>query len=103
MVQLQPQLHHLDASDEIAVKNKALARARRDLDGEAVPRPAEPEARAIDMKVKSAQSGNVSLAGNNELLKRIQDEGWETYSWIDENVSRKDYPYPSLSSHACRV
>ena len=103
VVQLRPQLHHLDAFDEVSVKNKALLRARRDLDGEARPRPAEPEARAIDMKVKSAESGNANLAGNNESLKRIQDERWQRYSWIDENVSRQENPPPFSSFHAYRV
>ena len=102
VVQLRPQLHHLDAFDEVTIKNKGLSRGRRDLDGEAGPRPAEPEARAIDMKVKSAESGNTNLAGNNELLKRIQDERWERYSWIDENVSRQEN-LPSSSFYVYKV
>ena len=45
----------------------------------------ETEARAIDMKVKSAE-GDTGGQSNNELLKKMQDEKWEKYEWIDENV-----------------
>ncbi|KAL1952640.1 hypothetical protein VTO42DRAFT_4579 [Malbranchea cinnamomea] len=76
VVQLRPQLHHLDAFDEITVKAKA-SKAKQAEEG-------EPEARAIDVKVKSAE-GDTGGQSNNELLKRIQEEKWEKYEWIDEN------------------
>ncbi|KAI5288151.1 hypothetical protein KEM54_005431 [Ascosphaera aggregata] len=77
IVQLRPQLHHLDALDEISLQKKAASKSK----GE----DAEPEARAIDMRVKSAdkETGGQS---NNELLKKIQEEKWERFNWIDENV-----------------
>ncbi|WEW57392.1 hypothetical protein PRK78_002859 [Emydomyces testavorans] len=84
IVQLRPQLHHLDAFDEVALKNKATAKARKDLEEEAGPRNV-PEARAIDVKVKSAEAEPTGGQRNNDLLKRMQEEKWEKYSWIDEN------------------
>lgn len=88
MVQLRPQLHHLDAFDDVA-KGKTSSRARKNGDDDAgPPRAVEPEARTIDMKVKSAEGDNdKGIKGNNDLLKRMQDEKWEKYNWIDEMVS----------------
>ncbi|EEQ35082.1 hypothetical protein McanCB56680_000416 [Microsporum canis] len=86
VVQLQPQLHHIDAFDEVAVKSKAMAKAKKDMDDDSTSRSAAMEARAIDMKVKSAESEGARAVGNNELLlKLFQDEKWEKYRWIDEN------------------
>lgn len=50
-------------------------------------RPAESEARAIDIKVKAAEDGEAAVnAGNLDLLKQMQDEKWKTYDWIDAEV-----------------
>ncbi|EEP75501.1 sulfite reductase beta subunit [Uncinocarpus reesii 1704] len=84
IVQVRPQLHHLDAFDEVAIKSKASAKGKKDLEDEGGPRSA-PEARAIDVKVKSAEAEQTGGQRNNELLKRMQDEKWEKYTWIDEN------------------
>lgn len=87
VVQLRPQLHHLDAFDDVA-KGKTSSRARQKGDDDAGPRAVEPEARTIDMKVKSAEGdNNTAIKGNNDILKRMQDEKWEKYNWIDEKVS----------------
>lgn len=94
MVQLRPQLHHLDAYDDV-VKGKTSARGKKDMDDDAAPRAVEPEARTIDMKVKSAEGDNdTAIKGNNDLLKRMQDEKWDKYNWIDEMVS---IPQPSVT------
>ncbi|OJD13867.1 hypothetical protein AJ78_05714 [Emergomyces pasteurianus Ep9510] len=85
VVQLRPQLHHLDAFDEVSVRNKAMAKGKRDLDEEGPSRAVQTEARAIDMKVKSAEAETGNIASNNGLLRRMQEEKWETYAWIDEN------------------
>lgn len=59
-------------------------RGRKDLDedGAAV----QAEARAVDVKVKSAEAGEAAPAGNIELLKKIQDDKWESYEWFDAEV-----------------
>ncbi|KMQ48545.1 DNA-directed RNA polymerase III subunit Rpc5 [Trichophyton rubrum] len=86
VVQLRPQLHHIDAYDEVSVKSKAMAKAKKDMDEDSTSRNAAMEARAIDMKVKSADTEGARAVGNNELLlKLFQDEKWEKYRWIDEN------------------
>ncbi|PGH34251.1 sulfite reductase (NADPH) hemoprotein beta-component [[Emmonsia] crescens] len=85
VVQLRPQLHHLDAFDEVSIRNKAMAKGKRDPDEEGAPRAVQTEARAIDMKVKSAEAETGNIASNNGLLRRMQEEKWEKYAWIDEN------------------
>lgn len=87
VVQLRPQLHHLDAFDEVTVKNKAAKKQGDE---------GETEARAIDMKVKSAEGDNRGgQQSNNDLLKKMQDEKWEKYEWVDENV-RTGSIFPTL-------
>ena len=81
MVQLQPQVHHLDAADELPKARGAKGR-KEDED-----RPAEAEARAIDVKVKGAEDGGAVLHGNLDLLKRMQEEQWKNFEWVDAEVS----------------
>lgn len=62
---------------------KAKGRGKKDEDE----RPAETEARAIDIKVKAAEDGEtVHNAGNLELLKQMQEEKWRSYGWVDAEV-----------------
>lgn len=50
-------------------------------------RPAESEARAIDVKIKAAEDGDALMfAGNLDLLKKMQEEKWKTYEWVDAEV-----------------
>lgn len=91
VVQFHPQLHHLDALDEMP-KGKS-SRAKKDDDD----RPTESEARAIDIKVKAAEDGEAATnAGNLDLLKQMQDEKWKTYGWVDAEVRAFSHTGPSL-------
>lgn len=81
VVQLHPQLHHLDALDDIPKARGG--KARKDADEE---RSAETEARAIDVKIKAAEDGESLIPSNLELLKKVQEEKWQTYDWIDAEV-----------------
>lgn len=58
-------------------------RAKKDNDDDAG---RDGEAKAVDVKVKSAEAGEAAPAGNIELLKRIQDERWQSYEWLDAEV-----------------
>ncbi|KAL5332273.1 Sin-like protein conserved region-domain-containing protein, partial [Aspergillus crustosus] len=77
VVQLHPQLHHLDAMDEMPKARGGKGKKEGDED-----RP-EPEARTVDVKVKGAEDREVLVPGNLDLLKRMQDEQWKTYEWVD--------------------
>ncbi|KAL1969646.1 hypothetical protein VTN77DRAFT_8199 [Rasamsonia byssochlamydoides] len=96
VVQLRPQLHHLDAAEELSSRTRA-ARARKDVDDDAAQR--EAEARVIDVKVKSAEGGEAVVGGNIELLKKMQDEKWETYEWVDAETEDAWYTYESYMIH----
>jgi hypothetical protein len=60
-------------------------------------RPAEAEARAIDVKVKGAEDGGAILHGNLDLLKKMQEEQWKNFEWIDAEVSVRLCGGPSVS------
>lgn len=53
-----------------------------------------PEARAIDMKVKSADGRGAPIARSIALLKKMQDERWQAYDWVDSAV-RDQISYPN--------
>ena len=87
VVQLRPQLHHLDALESIPKPTRGKAR-KEDAEED---RPPEPEARAVDVKIKAAASEDKEaalVAGNLELLKKMQEERWAEFEWIDAEVSR---------------
>lgn len=86
VVQLRPQLHHLDALDDIPKSTRGGGK-RKDDAGE--DRPAESEARAVDVKIKAAASEDKEaalVAGNLELLKKMQEEKWAEFDWVDAEV-----------------
>lgn len=86
VVQLHPQLHHIDALDEIPAKGRVKARK----EGEE----GQTEARAIDVKIKAAEDAEAAMvAGNLELLKKMQDEKWTMYEWVDAEVRPSTVAY----------
>lgn len=87
VVQLHPQLHHIDALDELPKARGA--KGKKDEEERA-----EPEARAIDVKVKGAEDGGAMLVGNLDLLKRMQEEKWKTLDWVDAEVCLRLDGYP---------
>lgn len=103
LVQVRPQLPHLDAADELE-RNRgvsAFARAKgkdeaSQLNGDlsaTLPPPAgpstRPESKAIDIKLKpsgpASHNSDLSTNPNAKLLRAIQQEPWQTYDWIDED------------------
>lgn len=89
VVQLRPQLNYLDALDSIPKPTRGGGKARKD-DG-AEDQPADPEPRAVDVKIKAAAAEDKEaalVAGNLELLKKMQEEKWAEFEWIDAEVSR---------------
>ncbi|KAJ5279196.1 hypothetical protein N7478_004568 [Penicillium angulare] len=86
VVQLHPQNHHVDALDEMP-KGRG-AKGKKDEEERA-----EPEARAIDVKVKGAEDGGAVLAGNLDLLRRMQEEKWKKFDWIDAETEESWYTY----------
>ncbi|KAF7162694.1 hypothetical protein CNMCM6106_009515 [Aspergillus hiratsukae] len=88
VVQLHPQLHHIDALDEIPAKGRGKARKEGE-EGEA-------EARAIDVKIKGAEDAEQAMvAGNLKLLQKMHDEKWTTYEWVDAETEEAWQTYES--------
>ena len=95
LVQLRPQLHHLDAEDELERGKSGTffgslnggQKGRAGPPGEAAIRSrvdSKPESKALDLKFKGQDENDVSRGNNAKLLRAIQDEPWQKYLWIDE-------------------
>ncbi|KAL2818191.1 hypothetical protein BDW59DRAFT_165638 [Aspergillus cavernicola] len=93
VVQLHPQLHHLDAMDEMP-KGRG-GKGRKEGEEE---RP-EPEARTIDVKVKGSEDKEIVVAGNLDLLKQMQDEKWKGYDWVDAENEESWQIYDNYMMH----
>ena len=92
VVQLRPLLHHLDALDSLPKPTRGGKGRKDDTEED---RPTEPEARAVDVKIKAAASEDKEaalVAGNLELLKKMQEEKWAEYEWVDAEVSPARFP-----------
>ena len=91
LVQVRPQLHHLDASDELERGIGAGGRVSKALPNGEVAE-TKLESKALDIKIKSSGDGSdINLNTNSKLLRAIQQEPWQKYRWEDEE---------SPSSHA---
>jgi hypothetical protein len=110
LVQVRPQLPHLDAADELERNRSitALARAKAkdgaatvngDVSTAAPPPPAgpstRPESKAIDIKLKpsgpASHNNDLNTNANAKLLRAIQQESWQTYDWIDEDEAESHH------------
>jgi RPC5 protein len=100
LVQVRPELHHLDAADELernrgisttTGKAKGKDGAAAAVNGDMAAPPTQhgkPESKAIDIKLKpSGPSSHDDLSTNTnaKLLRAIQTEPWQTYEWVDED------------------
>lgn len=85
VVQLRPQLHHIDAADEMKKRAEtAVSRAKTGADPSA---PAKLETKAIEMKIKDTSKEDPRDRNPNQDPKRlrdIQNEPWSTYEWIEK-------------------
>ncbi|KAL9109474.1 MAG: hypothetical protein Q9227_005809 [Pyrenula ochraceoflavens] len=90
LVQLSPQLPHLDALDEAqrarASGENAAARLRREAGGEGSSS-SKPAARAVNMRIKGVEIDpeRDRKDQSDALLMRIQEEKWTDYSWVDHD------------------
>lgn len=108
LLQVRPQLHHLDAAEELersrAVANAANAKKANGniLDTNPLPHlngedvniqhqvtPTVIESKAVEVKYKGQDDVNdTSLKDNAKALREIQAEPWQKYRWIDQSDSR---------------
>jgi hypothetical protein len=105
LVQVRPQLHHLDAVDElerariIATGTNTKKISGNIFDAESLSRmkggnaetehqitPNIIESKAVEIKFKDPDDGNdTSLRDNAKALREIHAEPWQRYNWIDQH------------------
>ncbi|KEF55557.1 uncharacterized protein A1O9_08307 [Exophiala aquamarina CBS 119918] len=91
VVQMRPQLHHIDAEEELGQKRSqsstgpAAARQKAGANGVAV----KVESKAIEIKIKDTKDDpkDRSLNENAKMLRDIQVDYWDEHEWIDEEDS----------------
>ena len=104
LVQMRPQLHHVDAQDEIDRKRTSLA----NVTGNQKPKanleagPPKIETKAIDIKVKNANDDgrDRGINANAKLLRDIQAELWQSHGWVDESEDASTTKFDERLHHA---
>ena len=90
IVQLRPQFSHLDAIAEARGEAKRAQHRSEHPDIRDNVDP-EPEAKAVNMAVKSTEGGEEDMYGGMKatakLLRDMRDEPWQRLAWIDQDVS----------------
>ena len=98
--QMHPQLHHLDALDEMP-SSRGGRKSKKDAEEE---KPIEAEARTVDVKVKGAEEEQTALAGGNlHLLKEMQEDKCVSYDGVDAEVSQTIWPFFFFFFFLCLV
>lgn len=87
VVQMRPQLHHIDALEEHQKRAQSLtgpATAKQKAGTNGIP--GKVESKAIEIKIKDTKDDpkDRSLNENARSLRDIQVEGWDEHEWIDE-------------------
>lgn len=93
VIQMRPQLHHIDASDDL--------KRRTESSNAAATNPIKPkpeligpdgkvklETKAIEMKIKDSSKDDPkdrNLNLNAQLLRNIQNEPWQKYNWVEKH------------------
>ena len=90
MVQLRPQLSHIDALHQ---QDKSAGRQERLFEEERPNSPIEKEAKAVNMAVKSVENKGDDdedmyggMRETAKLLKLMRDEPWQRLTWVDQDV-----------------
>lgn len=103
LAQMRPQLHHVDAQDEIDRKRTSLANSAVNSKNKAIAEgaPTKIETKAIDIKVKNANDDgrDRGVNANAKILREIQAEQWQSYNWIDEIEEAAKTKYEKLLHH----
>ena len=89
VVQLRPQLHHLDAEEEINQKRFQVGGNGPGVKpkAESEPGPSKLESRAIEIKLKDTkyEARDRTMNENTRLLRDIQTDSWGSHKWVDQD------------------
>jgi hypothetical protein len=103
LAQMRPQLHHVDAQDEIDRKRTSLANVPGNPKAKAGTEdaPAKIETKAIDIKVKNSNDDgrDRGINANAKFLRDIQAEQWQPRKWVDESEEAAYAKYQERLHH----
>lgn len=87
VVQMRPQLHHIDAEDEINQRRLQMSGGPAGSKKPGFEMAPKMESKAIEMKLKDSKEDprDRSLNANNKLLRDIQMDAWQRHEWMDED------------------
>jgi len=86
VVQMRPQLHHIDAEEEANQKKVSGATGGKSKPGvETAPTRLESKAIEIKMKDSTHEAKDRNLNSNAKLLRDIQMESWHNHDWVDQD------------------
>jgi RPC5 protein len=89
VVQMRPELHHLDAEEEMNQKRFQVASTAAGAKLKAAPEPglSKLESKAIEIKLKDSkdEARDRTLNENARLLRDIQIDTWRSHRWIDQD------------------
>ena len=89
VVQMRPQLHHLDAEEELNQKRFQVGSAGSGLKGKTTAEPgaSKVESRAIEIKLKDNKDDgrDRTLNENARNLRDIQIDTWQSHTWADQD------------------
>ncbi|KPI38506.1 uncharacterized protein AB675_4193 [Cyphellophora attinorum] len=87
LVQLRPQLHHIDAEEENNQRRLHLSGGSANAKKPGVEITPKIESKAIEIKLKDSKEDprDRSLNANTKLLRDIQTEPWQRHDWVDQD------------------
>ncbi|RMZ86507.1 hypothetical protein DV736_g6269, partial [Chaetothyriales sp. CBS 134916] len=100
VVQMRPQLHHIDAEDENShLKRSLLSSAGAAANGTKATTGIESKAIEIKMKDTKDDGRDRGLNEGARLLRSIQAETWRSHEWIDQDDDAAQTMRERLSNH----
>ena len=93
VIQMRPQLHHIDAIDEAKKRAEVASKVKAAPVPETAEGAAKRETRAIEMKLKDSNKDDPkdrNLNANAKLLRDIQNDVWQKYEWIERSEAEFD-------------
>ena len=110
LVQLRPQLHHIDAEDENSQRRLQMSGGAPGTKKPGLEIAPKLESKAIELKLKDNKEDprDRSLNVNAKLLRDIQIDSWQKHEWIDQDdtasVSQADsFLHQVNESEGCAV
>lgn len=98
VVQMRPQLHHIDAEDENNARRLQMSGGLAGAKKAGLEITPKMESKAIEIKLKDNKEDprDRSLNANTKLLRDIQVDPWKKHGWVDQDDSLSKLQADSL-------